>query len=409
MTKEEPNQVTAAESEMSETLNKFLRTPPDYCTRLLKLKIEDNNAMRQDVDITKLTLPDNREANLLTYLAFRELGHPDEEQMLGLFEYVFEKKQCNPNHVTKVGDNLSDVATAFFNESGNMYVNTFLHTLIVNEHRFASGKSLVEYVLGLPSIKKHFEFDKRDKIIKGPEGKKEEKEGKTILCLAAKMREAVIVKKLCELKKEGCKINLNLEDEDGHTALFYSYALGDLESTDALLEAGANLNLVDKDKINYFQNNPAEVANIVANILKSVSINPERDEKALRNFFVHPNNHQAQLSDDHKINKGNVKTITDTINSTIYRIKYEPTEYERKLTIPASKEFLAFAKMQILDADGESFLTGKSLLQSCLDGQVKCYNLLSSRLAESPPASTSTPNTKAIQLAGSAHRDITPG
>lgn len=211
------------------------------------------------------------------------------------------------------------------------------------------------------------EEDGKATYIQGPNYKV--KEGKTILCLAAKMREVGIVRKLCELKKEGCKINLDLPDEHGRTALFYSCVLGDLESTKALLEAGANPNSVEQVLIDSFRNNPTEIANI----LKSVAIDPDRDEKALSNFFIHPNNHQPKLFDDHKINKGNEKTIISTIN----HIKNKPTEYEQTLTTEAREEFVKFARMQILDSKGKSFLTGKSLLQSCLDGQVKCFDFLS--------------------------------
>ena len=58
-------------------------------------------------------------------------------------------------------------------------------------------------------------------------------------------------------------------------------------------------------------------------------------------------------------------------------IKNKPTEYEQTLTTEAREEFVKFARMQILDSKGKSFLTGKSLLQSCLDGQVKCFDFLS--------------------------------
>ena len=306
-----------------------------------------------------------------------------------------KKKKCDPNHVIKVQDH-PEIAKSSFNEiNKNMYVNTFLHTLIVNEHRFASGNSLVEYVLDLPHIKENFNFNQRDKIIEGPEQK--EKDGKTILCLAAKMKEAVIVKKLCELKKAGCDINLDLEDEHGRTALFYSCALGDLESTNALLEAGAKPNLVDQASIDSFRNNPTAVANI----LKSVAIDPNRDEKAKSNNFVRPDNHQPDLDDLYKINKGNEKNIIAYINV----IKDEPTEEQLSLKKEAHDELIQFTRIQILDSEGKSFLTGKSLLNSCLEKQAECFEVLKLKkheqvkkyeqsllesgfkLAESPPGS----------------------
>ena len=394
MTKEVPSQVMRASIKMSRLLSESLMNSP--FPRLETLKAFDKIAVAEGINSADLNLP-GREENLLTHLAFRKLDYPDEKQMLGVFEYVFEKKQCDPNHVIKVEDTLDQVATAFFNESRNMYVNTFLHTLIANEHRSASGRSLVEDVLDLPHIKKNFNFNKKDVIIEGPEGK--EKEGKTILCLSAKMKEAGIVRKLCALKKEGLDINLDLKDEHGRTALFYSCALGDLESTKALLEAGAKANLVDQASINSFQNNRTEVENI----LKSVAIDPDRDEKALSNFFVHPNNHQAQLFDNLKINKRNEATIT----SAIERIINKPTKYEQGLTGEVREEFVKFAKVQILDSKGNSFLTGTSLLDSCLEGQAKCLELLSRSLAESPPVSI--PSTEGKPLAPPDIRGRTQG
>jgi hypothetical protein len=321
--------------------------------------------------------------------------------MCGLFRFIFEEKKCDPNQVIKVKDH-ADIAKCSFNEiNKNMYVNTFLHTLIVNEHRFASGNSLAEYVLELPFIKEKFDFNKKDKIIKESEGK--EKDGKTILCLAAKMREAVIVKKLCKLKKEGCNIDLDLLDEHGRTALFYSYALGDSESTKALLEAGANPNLVDQASIDYFRNNRTDVANI----LKSVAINPERDEEAKSNNFVHPDDHKPNLDDFYKINKGNEKNIIAYINL----IKDKPTEEQlslKKESEEAYDELIQFTRTQILDSEGKSFLTGKSLLDSCLEGQAECFGMIKLKKHEqsllennykfplSPPGSVLSPEGKTI-------------
>jgi len=199
MTKDLPQQGIndSKEKDLSKLIKDALN---DFPNRLDKLISWDKYATeKKGINIVDLKEPVTNE-NLLIAHAFRKLMLPDKDQMLELFRYIFEKKQCDPNHLIKVGDGLDKVAKAYFNERGNSYVNTFLHTLIVNEHRFASGNSLVEYVLDLPHIKKNFDFNKKDKIIEGPEGK--EKDGKTILCLAAKMKEAVIVKKLCALKKK---------------------------------------------------------------------------------------------------------------------------------------------------------------------------------------------------------------
>ena len=130
--------------------------------RLEQLKAIDIAASQHKVKIVDLKIPffcelekkyKTTNENLVIARGLTKLRFPDEEQMRGLFYYVFEEKKCDPNHVIKVQDH-PQIAKSSFNEiNKNMYVNTFLHTLIVNEHRFASGNSLVEYVLDLPHIK----------------------------------------------------------------------------------------------------------------------------------------------------------------------------------------------------------------------------------------------------------------
>jgi ankyrin repeat protein len=374
---------------------------PHTLNRLQALK-----AIDPKLNIADLKEPDTKE-NLLIAHALQKLSIPDEKQMLKIFKYVFEDKKCDPNHLIKLGDGIDKVAKAYFNERRNVYINTFLHTLIVNEHHSASGNSLVENVLNLPPIIEKFNFNKKDVIIEGLEKEiagdgnatyilgpnYNEKEGKTILVLAAKMRKASIVEQLCKLKKnyKGINIDLDATDENGHTALFYSCALGDLESTKALLDAGAKSDGIKEKLIEFYRDNESGVSKI----LKSVAIDPDRDEKALSNYFVHPNNHQPKLSDDHKINKGNEEIIISTIN----RIEKKPTEFEKMLQ-EARDEFLQFARTQILDPKGKTFLTGKSLLKSCLEGQVECLELLSRKLgfksAESPPGSVFSPEGRTL-------------
>ncbi len=77
---------------------------------------------------------------------------------------------------------------------------------------------------------------------------------------------------------------INMKDDDGMTALHYAAALGMTRLIRALLQAGANTNLKNNKK------NPDKPldctmydSTAVAAILNSVSINPERDEKALYN------------------------------------------------------------------------------------------------------------------------------
>ena len=219
------------------------------------------------------------------------------------------------------------------------------------------------------------------------------------------MRNTSIVEKLCKLKYEGCNIDLDATDEHGRTALFYSCVLGDLESTIALLKAGAKPNLVDQASIDSCRNNPTEVAKI----FESVGIDSKRDEKALSNYFVHPQGHQPLITDDCKINKrneGNISAVTHYLKETL---NSEKLSSQDRTQDNAYEECIQFAKMQILNSENKSFLTGKSLLNSCLEGQAECFEVLKLKkheqvkkyeqsllesgfkLAESPPGSILSP------------------
>ena len=94
MTKEVPSQVMRASIKMSRLLSESLMNSP--FPRLETLKAFDKIAVAEGINIADLNLP-GREENLLTHLAFRKLDYPDEKQMLGVFEYVFEQSELQPS------------------------------------------------------------------------------------------------------------------------------------------------------------------------------------------------------------------------------------------------------------------------------------------------------------------------
>ena len=95
---------------------------PHTLNRLQALK-----AIDPKFNITDLKEPDTKE-NLLIACALKKLSIPDEKQMLEIFKYVFEVNKCDPNHLIKLGDGIDKVAKAYFNERGNVYVNTFIYS-----------------------------------------------------------------------------------------------------------------------------------------------------------------------------------------------------------------------------------------------------------------------------------------
>lgn len=150
-----------------------------------------------------------------------------------------------------------------------LYHNTPLHITICNENSRAA-LFLMEQV---KDSSQHIDYNITDI------------EGKTSLILAAKTRqENLALAILQEAYTQDPKI-LNSRDNEGRTALHYACALGQAKLMLALLEKGANPKILDnqnKEAIAYTNLD----ADGIIKILKTVSINPDRDEKAVQNIIT---------------------------------------------------------------------------------------------------------------------------
>jgi ankyrin repeat protein len=140
-------------------------------------------------------------------------------------------------------------------------------------------------------------------------------QSKTPLILAAKMRHEATA--IYILIKGGNKINLNHQDKDGMSALHYACTLGQLNLAELLINMGAIINITNNKNRTPLDCIALTSKEETESILKSVSIEPSRDETALRNRFVDHNLQSlfSNTSGDERIiaNKANSEDVKEFI------------------------------------------------------------------------------------------------
>lgn len=228
------------------------------------------------------------------------------------------------------------------------YWNTALHLVIANE----AYADAVAYVRLAKKYQLKIDFNIPDR------------EGKTTLILACKMRFSRMAIALLREKKSGTDMDVNVADHAGNTALHYACALGMTDVVHQLVELGADIH-----KENNKRRTPIDMTRLTADEIKeifsSVSINPERDENAVYNEFVDQyyqafidiNKREIIRIATNKENMGKLKEALDKklIDTVIAHRKKEPR--------PMSKE----EKRKILQY-AESF-TGRNIVDSCVAQQ----------------------------------------
>lgn len=367
--------------------------------RLETLKVIDEEARKKGIEINKIYPVAELNFNFLVGNSFDSLAIPDEKQSLDLFKYVFEEKKCNPNHGFVMRRDRAGSEHGF-NTNDYLFFNSWLDTLIANEPisiRDIPGKGnshIVESVLSIKSIQDSFDFNKKSEVY----NQKQDQIGeKTPLILAAMMKKSGVVGKLCSLNdseiSDGSpnkKVDIDITDGKGNTALFYACALGDLESVKSLINASGD---DDQKKLNAKQKFNAEKAlnfcltkeEDVRAILESVGIDPDRDKNAFRNNFVNPVGNLPKYNNSYKARLENKDNIEKFISELPRILEANSDQIPKE----SHDEIKKFAELQI------KHLTGKSLLKSCLEGQVECREFLMRKLgfklAESPPGSVFSP------------------
>lgn len=154
------------------------------------------------------------------------------------------------------------------NQQEREYSNTPLHVLIANE-AYQDAIDWIKYA------KNKLDFSLQDR------------EDKTTLIFAAKMRATAVVCCLVNaLPADKRDKVLNLQDEDGNTALHYTFLLGDIDSAKELIAHGAKCDMTNVYGKTASQYSGVDIKNEIDRVLKSVVIDPVRDQNAIQNIFV---------------------------------------------------------------------------------------------------------------------------
>lgn len=139
---------------------------------------------------------------------------------------------------------------------------TIIHSIVANEVQ----DSAIQLLRAMLSKNIQYNFAATDA------------EGKTLLILACKLRLSRLVKFLVEIaKSNGCDIGLDVVDQYDMSAVQHAAALGCLPAFKLLLEAGANMDGIEK----HLSCTRARVASI----LRSIHVEPNRDYRAPHNWL----------------------------------------------------------------------------------------------------------------------------
>lgn len=218
------------------------------------------------------------------------------------------------------------------------------------------------------------------------------REGKTPLILAANRRKINTVSSLLKMATRGDNC-VNLQDNNGKTALHYACALGSIDMVKNLVSHGARFDIQDnkgflpKDEINID-------AEQVADILRDAGINPERAENADSNYFL-DDCHQRFLEilrtqapkTDHlllTIPKYKNNDTAKSINTLKHKRLVDPEHMlKRRLHVRSDNK-------QLVDSLQQQYnqLSSISITNACLKGHKKVQSLLNNQQTQPTPISS---------------------
>jgi uncharacterized protein len=194
-------------------------------------------------------------------------------------------------------------------------------------------------------------------------------ERKTPLILAAKMRHEATA--IYILKKGGIKINLNYQDKDGMSALHYACTLGQLDLAKMLINMGANINITNKKNRTPLDCIALTSKQETESILKSVSIEPSRDETALHNVFADHNIEPLISFSSHKSNE----MVANKANSE-YVKEFIKNGFIDSDAIINKKVQRASKKIEQFVLDQVNKFTGISVLERSMKNRFQMMNYL---------------------------------
>ncbi len=193
-------------------------------------------------------------------------------------------------------------------------------------------------------------------------------EGKTVLIIAVKTLSIELTEKVLAEDKS-C---VNLSDNEGRTALHFACVLGQVAIAKALIKAGADVNAKDKKG-----NTPLHYATfdlpVVKAILSSISIDPDRDQYALRNAINISETQvitiRKSLAEDHypglKFTQFPKKSTNTSIHGEVLWCRENQAYVASVLSSQPALKNAVLSKM-----------TGKSIAEACFEGHRKVISLL---------------------------------
>lgn len=258
-------------------------------------------------------------------------------------------------------------------DPNNIYWNTPLHIAIANE-LFNNFIILIEEA---NLAKKTIDYDIQDR------------EGKTPLILASKMARHDMACELLIQKSKGAKLDVNMMDNEGNTALHYACALGQLNTVRELLKSGGNSNLrnkADKTPLDMIKLNKEGLESI----LKSVDVDPQRDEIAKGNTFSDGFTNIIYVLADNGIKLVKIPSERKNIGA-LQNCLTLPVIDKRGGILELKTKTMSEAQKQALLKQAESY-TGRSLLLNCIEGQPKVEKFLTDYLIQGPEFYNAFPN-----------------
>lgn len=211
-------------------------------------------------------------------------------------------------------------------------------------------------------------------------------ESKTLLILACKLRQHNLVKFLCSLYKEqGIDIGIDSVDENNISAIQYAAAVGCSPAFQCLLDAGADCAGVE-DYLSC-------TVEHVAEILRSIHVEPDRDYRAPHNWLYNPVGfgciNQNNSPDAHKrvlisfqgkhtevLRKAVEEAVPFSMNDERYLYSYLHQLQSIITELFGTQEKFLIWALAPTQGDYVPAPEGKSILDVCMEGQglvQKCW------------------------------------
>lgn len=232
--------------------------------------------------------------------------------------------------------------------SQHPYCGTMLHIMAANECSPQEITHLIQLVGRASKIKLLFNI--------------KDGEGKTPLLIFVKTRNVAAAKYLCELKKKGMDIDVNIPDDQGRTPLMFALATGCLELVNVLNAAGASWQAKDKQgKSTFDYANTSE--EMLVKLFGEIHIDADRSSLSTQSHVKNSSGATFYVSEDKK-NWSKVLISSANLLQILRLIKSVP-ENERLLIL--------FQVKNVIEQDS------KSLLQICMEGRPTVMALAAQR------------------------------